>query len=236
MCEVRTDLDKPCLNTEAQRLTQEGKTTNDERHDMQDELNANEHERDAITSESERQSTNVQSPEISEAMRSRVESVVEKKRRDGKPIGVKEKEPRMTAKMRCFASCVAQGMSAREAYVKAYDTSRMSDASVIAEANKLMRDPRISKLMEGVWEAVEQNIIDDAIATRRKIMGDLIKHADDTKARLSDRLKSLELMGRAIGMFTDKTETKTEVVDAEQLKRELDEHVNKFMTIRKAVH
>ena len=99
-----------------------------------------------------------------------------------------------------------------------------------------MRDPRISMLMEGVWEAVEQNIIDDAIATRRKIMGDLVKHADDTKAKLSDRLKSLELMGRAIGMFTDKTETKVEEVSAEQLKRELDEHVSKFLTTRKAVH
>ena len=138
--------------------------------------------------------------------------------------------------MRSFASCVAQGMSAREAYVKAYNTSRMSDASVITEANKLMRDPRISMLMEGVWEAVEQNIIDDAIATRRKIMGDLVKHADDTKAKLSDRLKSLELMGRAIGMFTDKTETKVEEVSAEQLKRELDEHVSKFLATRKAVH
>ena len=191
---------------------------------------------DAINTESEHASKNAEGLGISEAMRSRVDSVVEKKRRDGKPIGVKDKTPRMTARMRSFASCVAQGMSAREAYVKAYNTSRMSDASVIAEANKLMRDPRISMLMEGVWEAVEQNIIDDAIATRRKIMGDLVKHADDTKAKLSDRLKSLELMGRAIGMFTDKTETKVEEVSAEQLKRELDEHVSKFLATRKAVH
>lgn len=59
-------------------------------------------------------------------------------------------------------------------------------------------------------------------------MGDLLKHADDDKAKTSDRLKSLELMGRAIGMFTDKSEVKTEAVDTEQLKRELDEHLHKF--------
>jgi flagellar basal body-associated protein FliL len=127
-------------------------------------------------------------------------------------------------------------MSGREAYAKAYDAGRMSDASVVAEANKLMKDPRISVLMESVWETVEQNIIDDAVATRRKVMKDLLDHADNEKNRMGDRLKALEMMGRAIGMFTDKTEAKVETVDAEQLKRELDAHVDRFLSVKKAVH
>ena len=194
--------------------------------------NGNQSAESNSTNDSERTGTNVESEGISEAMRSAVASTVSKYKRSGKVVGVKDNHPRMTAKMRCFTSCVAQGLSPREAYVKAYDTRRMSDASVITEANRLMRDPRVSSLLEHVWESVEQNIIDDAVATRRKIMGDLLKHADDDKAKLGDRLKSLELMGRAIGMFTDKSEVKTETVDAEQLKRELDEHWTKF----KAVH
>jgi len=39
---------------------------------------------------------------------------------------------------------------------------------------------------------------------------------------LSNRLKSLELMGRAVGMFTDKVETKTEEVNVDTLKKELE--------------
>ena len=182
---------------------------------------------DGINS-SERISTNAEGGGISGAMRSAVGKTVDKRTKDGRVIGVNKGEARMTAKMRLFASGVAQGLSPRESYVKAYDTRRMGDATIITEANKLMRDHRINTLLEHVWESVERNIIDDAIATRRKIMGDLLKHADDDKAKTSDRLKSLELMGRAIGMFTDKSEVKTEAVDTEQLKRELDEHLHKF--------
>ena len=182
---------------------------------------------DGINS-SERISTNAGSEGISGAMQSAVSKTVDKRTKDGRVIGVNKGEARMTAKMRLFASGVAQGLSPRESYVKAYDTRRMGDATIITEANKLMRDHRINTLLEHVWESVERNIIDDAIATRRKIMGDLLKHADDDKAKTSDRLKSLELMGRAIGMFTDKSEVKTEAVDTEQLKRELDEHLHKF--------
>jgi len=178
--------------------------------------------------DSERTSRNAESESLSEAIQSAVKRTVDKKTKDGRVIGVNKGEARMTAKMRCFASGVAQGLSPREAYIKAYDTRRMGDATIISEANRLMRDHRINTLLEHVWESVEQNIIDDAIATRRKIMGELLKHADDDKARLGDRLKSLELMGRAIGMFTDKSEVKTEAVDTEQLKRELDEHLHKF--------
>jgi hypothetical protein len=184
--------------------------------------------REAITRSNERDSKNDQSPEISEANRAAVAKCTEKLRKDGKPVGFKEKAKRLSPRARNFASNIAQGLSPREAYAKAYDVSRRSEASVIADANKLMRDPRISMILEEVWESVQENIVDDAIATRRKIMSDLVKHADNEKARLSDRLKSLELMGRAIGMFTDKSEVKTEVIDAEQLKRDLDKHLAKM--------
>lgn len=197
------------------------------------ELNAESAQADESTERYERNSKNAAEPAISEAMRSAVGKTSSKRKKDGRLYGVKSTEPRMTPKMRCFASCVAQGMSPRESYIKAYNTSRMGDASIITESNRLMKDPRISMLMESVWESVKENIIDDAIATRRKIMGDLLMHAEDAKTRTSDKLKALELMGRAIGMFTDKSEVKHEEVNAEQLKRELDEHLMKF---GKSVH
>jgi hypothetical protein len=64
-------------------------------------------------------------------------------------------------------------------------------------------------------------------------MGDLLSHASNEEARLSDRLKSLELMGRAIGMFTDKMETKTDSVNAEQLKRDLEQSLHLLDTMPK---
>ena len=41
----------------------------------------------------------------------------------------------------------------------------------------------------------------------------------------TEKLRALELMGRAIGMFTDKLETKVEAISTEQLKKELRNHL-----------
>jgi hypothetical protein len=139
----------------------------------------------------------------------------------------------LTGKQRAFANYVAQGNAPKEAYKKAYNVTSNNEANHIANANKLMRDPRIGLLLSEVWEQVKENVIDDAIAVRRKVMGDLMAHANNEEARLSDRLKSLELMGRAIGMFTDKMETKTDSVNAEQLKRDLEQSLHLLDTMPK---
>jgi hypothetical protein len=174
-------------------------------------------------------STNVEGPGIRREVLQMIEGTREKRRVDGKPIGVKEPPERITPKMRQFASLVAQGNSPRDAYRKAYAVrTDTAESTVIASANKLMKDRRISGLMEPIWESIKQNVIDDAIATRRHVLEQLHAHASDTNVRTGDRLKALELMGKAIGMFVDKSEAKVEQVDPEQLKRELDSHLKAF--------
>ena len=174
-------------------------------------------------------STNVAGPGIRREVMEMIEGTKERKRVDGKAWGVKTDAPRITPKMRQFASLVAQGNSPRDAYRKAYAVrTDTSEATVIASANKLMKDSRITGLMEPIWESIKQNVIDDAIATRRYVLEQLHQHAADDNVRTSDRLKSLELMGKAIGMFVDKSEAKVEQIDPEQLKRELDSHLKAF--------
>jgi hypothetical protein len=51
-------------------------------------------------------------------------------------------------------------------------------------------------------------------------MEQLLKHSEDAKQE-GTKLKALELMGRAVGMFTDKVEQKIEEVSTSQLKEEL---------------
>ena len=174
---------------------------------------------------------NVGKPGISESVANAVENSEVRLRKDGKPWGSRlknESGKRITPKMRLFASLVAQGNSPREAYKQAYNASNCSDATVYASSNKLMNDPRISVLMEAVWTDVHKNIVDDAVAIKRHVMDQLLAHSKDENARLNDRLKSLELLGRSIGLFTDKTESKVETIDADQLKRELEKHLNTF--------
>ena len=165
-----------------------------------------------------------------EVMRSAVAQVKVKKKKNGLPHGVKKEEmlndkgneKRITAKMQAFVSNIAHGLSPKDAYRKAYDCSRSAESTIISSANELLKDPRNSMLLESVWETVKENIVNDAIATKRHVMSELFKHAQNDEAQLSNRLKSLELMGRAVGMFTDKVETKVEEISTEQLKKELE--------------
>jgi len=188
---------------------------------------------DASMFESEDASTNEEG--TAEGMRSAVERVeIKNKKKNGLPYGVKEEEhteangrdKRITPKMRAFASYIVQGMSARQAYRKAYDCENMQEASVQANANRLLKDARITLLLDSFWEDMKENIIADAIATRRHVMKELVKHANDDKANLNNRLKALEMMGRAVGMFTDRVESKVEEVSADKLKQELESHLH----------
>ena len=163
-------------------------------------------------------------------IRSAVAQVEVKKKKNGLPRGVHReetsnaqgKDKRLTPKMQAFASNIVQGMSPSDAYRRAYDCSNMSEASIVSDANRLLKDARITQLLESFWTTLKENVIADNQATRRHIMSELYNHAERAGERTSDKLKALELMGRAIGMFTDKVESKVEEVNVDSLKKELE--------------
>lgn len=162
----------------------------------------------------------------SEGIRASVESIQEKRTKDGKVYGVKieNSKGRITAKQRLFASLIVQGMSPREAYRKAYNCLTANESTIAVSANRLMNDPKVSVLLQSSLDKREENLISDAVATRRHVMQELLNHSKEMKSEGS-KLKALELIGRAVGMFTDKVETKVEEVSTEQLKRELESHL-----------
>jgi hypothetical protein len=180
---------------------------------------------DASSSDSENDRKSPPGPMNSEAMRQAVERVDGKRPASQRQMGTgKEKSKRVTPKMRVFASSLSQGCSPREAYRKAYDADNSADSTVMAAANRLMKDERISALMGSVWEAVAENIVSDQVATRRYVMEQLHHHAESAKQE-NAKLKALELMGKAVGMFVDRVEQQVEQVSTEQLKKELRSHL-----------
>ena len=161
----------------------------------------------------------------SEQMRAAVESITERRTKDGKVYGVKiDSKGRVTAKQRLFASLIVQGESPRDAYRKAYNCLTANESTVAVSANRLLKDAKISVLLQSSLDKREENLISDAVATRRHVMAELLEHAQSMKSEGS-KLKALELIGRAVGMFTDKVETKVEEVSTDQLKRELEGHL-----------
>jgi hypothetical protein len=163
---------------------------------------------------------------IAEGIRSAVLQIEHKTKANGIPYGVKTLETNdskpLTGKMKAFASHIVGGMSTKDAYRKSYNADGCSDSTVNANTNKLLHDPRISKLIGSYLNQSAINILTDQASTRRHILQELLSHSQDKTAQLSNRLKALEMMGRSIGMFDPKTETVAQAIDVTVLKKELE--------------
>ena len=128
----------------------------------------------------------------------------------------------LTPKMRTFAKLVAEGCSPSESYRRAYDCSNSTSVTVSANACKLLKDSRVSEVVRQAEQA--ESIISDPPALRAHILRQLLNHSNTMKTE-SNQIRALELLGKTIGMFTDKVETKVERVDPEQIKAELEKRL-----------
>ena len=144
-------------------------------------------------------------------------------RRDGKPVGSEWKKYQpLTAMQRAFAQGVIEGKTLKAAYRAAYNTNG-GDATVSANANKLMRDPRIAKVLEEAWSETIEHLADDAAASKRYVLKQLLALSKSTQP--GTQLRALELMGKACGLFTPTVSEGDAPVSADQLKRELQAHI-----------
>jgi hypothetical protein len=189
----------------------------------------------------------------SEAIRSAVQRSRPKKKVNGLPYGVHTKQEiedkldkdskhkastvlkdkRLTGKMRAFATYVALGDSPREAVQKAYDCSKSTQASIMVLANRLMRDVRINVLIESLTDVTKEAILKEEMKTRQKVLDELYDHAMHKDNPLSLRIRSLELLGKSVGMFTDRVETKTDEHDIDALKKELEQSMSLLVETNK---
>ena len=61
-------------------------------------------------------------------------------------------------------------------------------------------------------------------------MTELLNHAKEMKSEGS-KLKALELIGRAVGMFTDKVEIKQTAMSDAEVEQRIKDKLNKFMGV-----
>jgi hypothetical protein len=129
----------------------------------------------------------------------------------------------LTEQQRAFATYVIQGKTRREAYRLAYNTN-MSDSAVSSNAAKLAADPRIASMISAAWDETIEHLADDVASTRRYVLRKLVSLSKEGKQEGS-RLKALELLGKTAGLFTQQEAAAEKTVAAEQLKRELSQHL-----------
>ena len=176
-----------------------------------------------------------------EVMRTAIDAIEVRKTKGGKVYGVKVEETesstnkRLTARMIHFVNLLVSGNDHITAYSTAYDVSGSTRATIIGNANRLMRDSRITMQLESVLEATKQNVVESDASARRYVMQKLFDKVNEAEVSESGQLRALELIGKAVGMFTDRVETTVEQVDTDSLKKELESHLHLLENANKKV-
>ena len=157
-----------------------------------------------------------------------------RKRRDGLPVaGEHKRSLPLSPSAMAFVQGVIRGQSLRQSYRAGFKNDTGSDASISANANKLMRDPRVQALLKEAWGETIEHLVDDMVASKRYVLKGLLTLSKSDQP--STQLKALELMGKACGLFTPSDVQDKAPVTADQLKRELASHLRLLKGDRSSV-
>ena len=168
----------------------------------------------------------VEEADLSEAERLAAHATPPPMRADGKPKGADTyTRPRpLTAPQMEFTKGLIIGKTMRQAYRDAYPNAKGNDQVITSSAYRLSKDQRIQSALQEAWGETVEVLAEDTAATKRYVLKELLALSKQGKQEGS-RLKALELMGRAAGMFQHSTDTAPEKVSAEQLRKELSGHL-----------
>lgn len=173
--------------------------------------------------------------EMSEAEQYAHAAVAPKLRKDGRQKGSEVQRPKpLSPRQVMFTQGVIRGKSLRQAYRDAYGNDTGSDASISASANKLMNDPRVKHALKDAWAETIEHLSEDVAASKRYVLKGLLALSKDAQTE-SSRLRALELMGKACGLFAPTEVSDKAVITADQLKRELAGHMKLLDGARSSV-
>ena len=127
----------------------------------------------------------------------------------------------LTAKQEAFAQEVAKGSTLADAYRKAYNTEKMKPSSVWNNASQLMQRTQVAHRVEAIQQAMEQSSLHDTARLKRLVLERL--HVEATNEANSDasRVRSLELLGKTVAMFSDRVEQVETSRSASEIEQEL---------------
>ena len=164
--------------------------------------------------------------DLSEAERLAAHASPPPMRADGKPKGADAySRPRpLSVSQMDFTKGMIAGKTMRQAYRDAYPNAKGNDQVITSSAYRLSKDERIQKALQDAWGETVEVLAEDTAATKRYVLKELLALSKGGKQEGS-RLKALELMGRAAGMFQPQGAEVIEKVSAEQLRKELSGHL-----------
>ena len=113
----------------------------------------------------------------------------------------------LTRKQENFACAIADGADRSSAYRSAYDADQMTPPAVWTEASRLGRNPKVALRVDELKAEAEQVRQTMLVGREEAILAQLEKEALTAKTD-SARIRAIELLGKHLGLFTDRLETK----------------------------
>jgi len=160
-----------------------------------------------------------ENPELSVAERLAHSADAPRRRVDGAVITSDRYRP-LTASQTAFVYGVVQGKTLKQAYKDAYPNDNSTDQGISANANRLFKHPKVQDMLQDAWGEIAENLVEDMTATKRYVMKQLLEQSKTAKQEGS-KIKCLELLGKASGLFTQAEVKDERAVSADQLKGEL---------------
>lgn len=112
----------------------------------------------------------------------------------------------LTEKQETFAQGVANGLTLKDAYEKAYDATNMKRGTVYAEASRMMDDPKIAARVRALMDIrLNKTHALDAMRIRQHVFDRLMEESVDDDSPPAARIRALELLGKidVVGMFKE---------------------------------
>ena len=162
---------------------------------------------------------NDENPVLSEAERLALQADAPRRRVDGGVVTSDRYRP-LTASQTAFVLGVVQGKTLKQAYRDAYPNDNSTDQGISANANRLFKHPKVQDMLQDAWGEIAENLVEDMTATKRYVMKQLLEQSKTAKQEGS-KIKCLELLGKASGLFTQAEVKDDKTVSADQLKGEL---------------
>jgi hypothetical protein len=162
---------------------------------------------------------NDENPELSVAERLALQADAPRRRVDGGVVTSDRYRP-LTASQTAFVLGVVSGKTLKSAYRDAYPNDNSTDQGISANANRLFKHPKVQDMLQDAWGEIAENLVEDMTATKRYVMKQLLEQSKTAKQEGS-KIKCLELLGKASGLFTQAEVKDDKTVSADQLKGEL---------------
>ena len=140
---------------------------------------------------------------------------------------------KITKAMMQFIEGIIEGKSQFHAYRSAYPNAKGSDRTIRQNAYKLMKHPGVKHHLEQRQGETAEVLATDVNAARLHVIRNLVTHSVTGKQE-GTRLKALELLGKATGLFNPQVQTEKQAISVSDLRKELDVHLKALERVKPA--